>query len=418
MLKVVGKIGSTVQGEHANLQLVPFVEDLDPVYAAASLVMNPVFAGTGLKIKSVEALGHGKALVAWPEGVSGIAAPNGEKPFIEVESWEDLIQQTVELLLDAEKRARLEGLAAAYTQSELSAGQVYRVLGDRFDLHARRQVNILCLYLRYGPNDFPGSLEKLFEWYQGKQKKDDFRLTFWIIDNKLPADFDGVDLETGFRLLSGDNAQREFSGFQKVIQQQRGELANYDLVHFVTSAFNQLFTGYLDYFELKHLYPVLHRDICLGHIDSYDRPVTLMDAVSQSWIRTCFFFISPRVLFALKDVHSLKDKRLFFNEKGEFQENAPVERTYRQYIQQWLSGKKMQGVTWHGKVKPGQEFADKALTILNEHMLSIRLRGMGVKLVDYYWLMKNIEAVEKSYEVPLPTEMEQVQVRNKGLFNH
>ena len=416
-LKIVGKVSNQIKGHHENVALIPYVEDLDPLYHEATVVINPVYAGTGLKIKSVEAIGHGKALVSWPEGVAGIHAAPDACPFIVIDSWLSMAERVVELFDNDGQRRRLEEAAREYSKSVFSAEHVYQQLGDRLDIHSRRETKILCLYLRYGPDDYPGGLDTLMRWYEEKQVTRNVSLTVWIIDNKIEKEFDGVDLESGFRLLSGDNAQREFSGFQKVITKYRKEIESYDVIHFVTSAFDQLYTGYRDYFDLNYLYPILHRPYCLGHIDTYDEPIELMGVSSQSWIRTCFFFLSPTSLYSIKDVNSLKERGEIFDGKGNFRENGSIDITYQNYIKRWLKGERMQGVAWHGAVKDGSEFMDKTLAILNEHMLSIKFRTSGVKLIDFYWLMRNIKEVNSSYTFPIPDSIAQVEIRQKDLFN-
>ena len=418
VLKIVGKVCYSIQGVHQNVELIPYIEDLAPVYHEASIVINPVYAGTGLKIKSVEALGHGKTLISWPDGVSGINVNTDSRPFIVVDSWGMLVDEASELLKNDVKRMALEELAKEYARNFLADIHVYKQVGDRFDVHSRREIKILCLYLRYGPNVYPGSLEKLIKWYQEKQQTANVTLTAWIIDNKIDKEYDGIDVATGFRLISGDNSQREFSGFQKVIEKFRKEVESYDVVHFVTSAFDQLFTGYREYFDLNHLYPILHRPLCLGHIDAYDKPVSLMGSTSQSWIRTCFFYISPQYIYTLRELNSIRDGSKFFDKTGKFLNNGNIDETYILYLKKWLYGEKMQGLVWHGTMKNDREFADKALSIINEHMLSIRLRSIGVNLVDYYWLMKNIGMIENAYDCPIPDSMEQVKIRQNGLFNN
>jgi len=418
ILKIVGNVSGTIQGIHRNVELIAYAEDLGPLYNEATIVVNPVYAGTGLKIKSVEALGHGKALIAWPEGISGINLTSDDKPFVVVDSWDKLALESINLIKDAGKRLKLEKLAKEYSRDVLSDQQVYKQVGDRFDTHSIREIKILCLYLRYGPNDYPGSLEKLMGWYQLKQQTSNVSLTLWVIDNIIEQEYDGIDIESGFRLISGNNSQREFSGFQKIIEKYREDIESYDVVHFVTSAFDQLFNGYLEYFDLNHLYPVLHRSLCLGHIDSYDQPIKLLGFSSQCWIRTGFFFISPHTLYSLNDVVAIKDKTIFFNDLGNFLNNGNIDEVYIQYLKQWLYGEQLQGVVWHGRIKTDNDFAEKALSILNEHMLSIRLRTIGVHLVDYYWLKNNLENVEKAYGFSIPEEIEQVRFRQKSLFNN
>lgn len=48
------------------------VDDVRPLYARACVVINPAAAGTGLKIKTVEALALGRPIVTWPGGFDGI----------------------------------------------------------------------------------------------------------------------------------------------------------------------------------------------------------------------------------------------------------------------------------------------------------------------------------------------------------
>lgn len=59
------------------------VENLEDVYAGARIVINPAIMGTGLCIKSIEALGYGKPLVATPEGARGLRMDKGRPSFSE-----------------------------------------------------------------------------------------------------------------------------------------------------------------------------------------------------------------------------------------------------------------------------------------------------------------------------------------------
>jgi hypothetical protein len=60
-----------------GLRLLGRLEDLGRAYATSQLVVNPMQFGTGLKIKSVEALGHARALVTTPCGAEGLEAGMG-----------------------------------------------------------------------------------------------------------------------------------------------------------------------------------------------------------------------------------------------------------------------------------------------------------------------------------------------------
>jgi glycosyltransferase involved in cell wall biosynthesis len=72
---VVGKVARDIEAK-PNLALIPFAENLDAIYDVARMVICPILGGTGLKVKVVEALAHGKPLVTTPEGLSGILQKN------------------------------------------------------------------------------------------------------------------------------------------------------------------------------------------------------------------------------------------------------------------------------------------------------------------------------------------------------
>lgn len=412
-LKIVGKVGNELRTRDRNVELIPYVEDLDATYKDAAVVVNPVYAGTGLKIKSVEALGHGKALVCWTEGAAGIPSKLLE-PFKIIHSWEELAESVSDLINNPHKRHNLEIEARQFAKSNLPDKMIYREVADCFDTFCKREMNVLCLYLRYGTSEYPVSMSDLQNWHERKMAG--AKITTWIIDNKINDEFDGIDLTTGFRLLSGDNQQREFSAFQKVLIQHREEIESYDMIHFVTSAFNTLFTGYLDYFSMDHLGLAAHRPICLGHFDSYDEPVQLAGEISQSWIRTCFFFMSPETVYSISNFVSFQEESQFFGADGKFLNYSSLSENYKKYITGWLNGEIIQGVAWHSKIPDSNAFTGKALAILNEHMLSVQLRKAGINLVDYYWLKEYSHELCSQIDYPIPDCMEQVKFRQARLF--
>jgi len=57
-----------------KVRLLGKLDDLSEAYAGAHLVVNPMLFGTGLKIKSVEALAHNRPLVTTPCGAEGLVS--------------------------------------------------------------------------------------------------------------------------------------------------------------------------------------------------------------------------------------------------------------------------------------------------------------------------------------------------------
>jgi hypothetical protein len=212
-----------------------------------------------------------------------------------------------------------------------------------------------------------------------------------VVDNALPPET--VEREKGRVLLGGDNASREFSAFDRAVRWAGDSLDQYDLIHLATSAFEELYTAYLERFTPAVLHEAVDRSICLGHIDCYNMPVRVGPFVSQHWIRSCFFFTSPAYVRALGSFVSVRDGSIYFSgdPAAPFRPDAPVSPTYQRYIIEWLTGGDIgQGVSWHSKIPLTHEtlptFELKALSIFNEHLLSVRLRALGCRLVDVTWL--------------------------------
>gem|GEM_PF-152401 len=73
-LKVAGSVNRSISARPKNVEFLGIVPDLTPLYSEAGVVISPLTAGSGLKIKLVEALAHGKAMVVTPPTVQGVAA--------------------------------------------------------------------------------------------------------------------------------------------------------------------------------------------------------------------------------------------------------------------------------------------------------------------------------------------------------
>jgi hypothetical protein len=72
-LRVVGSVGKAVPGDEPGVLRLGLVDNLGGAYGEARIVINPAVAGTGLKIKTLEALAYLRPLVTWPSGVDGVS---------------------------------------------------------------------------------------------------------------------------------------------------------------------------------------------------------------------------------------------------------------------------------------------------------------------------------------------------------
>jgi glycosyltransferase involved in cell wall biosynthesis len=73
VLNIAGSVCSGLARVPAGTRLLNVVEHLDDLYAEASVVISPLRAGSGLKIKLIEALSKGKAVVATTTTLQGVS---------------------------------------------------------------------------------------------------------------------------------------------------------------------------------------------------------------------------------------------------------------------------------------------------------------------------------------------------------
>lgn len=93
-----------------GIDIVGAVEDVEPHLDRAAVVVAPLRLGGGTRVKVLEALGAGKAVVATPLALEGLDAPHGEAVLV-AESADELAAHITALLQDDERRRSL-GLAA------------------------------------------------------------------------------------------------------------------------------------------------------------------------------------------------------------------------------------------------------------------------------------------------------------------
>jgi glycosyltransferase involved in cell wall biosynthesis len=90
------------------------VEDLSDFYRRCAIIVNPCPSGTGLKIKSIEALQYGKPLVSTAIGAEGIEDAEGVGLVLADINSPDFSDRCIELLKDVERCNNLSGLAVDF----------------------------------------------------------------------------------------------------------------------------------------------------------------------------------------------------------------------------------------------------------------------------------------------------------------
>lgn len=102
-LVVAGKICNLIN-EGDNIVLVGEFEDPQQVYKEADIVINPVRFGTGLNVKTIEALSYGKPLVATTAGTAGLEHIRN-KAFLVADTDLEFVE-ALSNLMDSESRCQ------------------------------------------------------------------------------------------------------------------------------------------------------------------------------------------------------------------------------------------------------------------------------------------------------------------------
>lgn len=135
-LIVAGKLAELIpsfDARPAGVEFTGFVPDLDALYAQARIVVCPILAGGGTRVKLLEAAAYGKPMVSTTIGAEGLAFRPGEE--ILIEDDDAGFAAACLRLLDDDAAARRLGDAARAMVSQtydmpVVAAQVARVLMD------------------------------------------------------------------------------------------------------------------------------------------------------------------------------------------------------------------------------------------------------------------------------------------------
>ena len=202
-----------------------------------------------------------------------------------------------------------------------------------------------------------------------------------------------AEVSSGRVVIGGDNSAREFSAFDTGLEYLGDRIWDYDLINLATSAFRELYRDYLERFRPAVLASLGSRSVCLGHIDCYNEPIQIDGCTSQHWLRTSCVFLPPTELRLLGTLVSAGPRERWFSgdASAPFRSDAPLSSTYQRLIIDWVTGKDIgQGVTWHSRISLDRdgldEFEQKTLCLLNEHLFGLRLRAAGCRTIDVTWL--------------------------------
>jgi len=133
-LKIYGHVGKKINPEllkDPSVKIEGFKDDLTEAYKDADIVINPVRAGAGLKIKNIEALGYGLPLVTTTHGMSGLEGAALHSLLL-ADTAEDFVRQIIKLITDFSLRTRLSAHAFQYANLNFSSEKCFEPLDEYF----------------------------------------------------------------------------------------------------------------------------------------------------------------------------------------------------------------------------------------------------------------------------------------------
>jgi glycosyltransferase involved in cell wall biosynthesis len=138
-LRLVGKVCERVHSSDLSVQKVGFARHLSDEYERASVVVNPCSVGTGLKIKTAEALAWGKAHVGWPVSADGLREFS-DPPYIVAQDVVEFADAVSDLLLDVKQAQKLGAEAHKFSERYLGGKATYGPLISLLKSHVKTHV--------------------------------------------------------------------------------------------------------------------------------------------------------------------------------------------------------------------------------------------------------------------------------------
>ena len=118
--------------DQASVSVHASVPDVTPYLDRAAVVVAPIRLGGSMRMKVLEALAAGKALVATPRAAEGVEAVAGEH-FLLASDEGELVDELVDLLLDRERRGALGKSARAWAERHLSWAKGVAAFEELYD---------------------------------------------------------------------------------------------------------------------------------------------------------------------------------------------------------------------------------------------------------------------------------------------
>jgi polysaccharide biosynthesis protein PslH len=104
-----------------DIQVIGPVPHIEPYFSRAALVVAPVRIGGGMRMKVLQAMAFGKAIVTTSRGADGFSVDGHQPPLVIADDLTGFAQAVARLLADKSARLELGRQARAYIEANFSA---------------------------------------------------------------------------------------------------------------------------------------------------------------------------------------------------------------------------------------------------------------------------------------------------------
>lgn len=133
-LHVCGTVCKEIKSMYQNVKFLGRIDNLDDEYSASEVIVIPLLFGSGLKIKLIEALAHGRACISTSIGVYGLEEFVNKAVLVDdtIEGFAELI---CTVLTNQQKREMMEYHAIEYLFEKFSPEKTYQPFVEKIFLH-------------------------------------------------------------------------------------------------------------------------------------------------------------------------------------------------------------------------------------------------------------------------------------------
>jgi succinoglycan biosynthesis protein ExoO len=124
-LLVAGSVAWSYSLRVPGVEYLGVVSDLGALYRRAGIVVSPLRVGSGLKVKLVEAMGWGKAVVATSITAQGVNSLVKDAIVI-ADTADDFVKQTLKLMSDESRRKRYANSALQIARAQFGEEACYQ----------------------------------------------------------------------------------------------------------------------------------------------------------------------------------------------------------------------------------------------------------------------------------------------------